>query len=194
MNMSIEYRVAEYIITLLRFFCVCLCVLEYYGVVTIPPSARSIRVVESNSSRTFLALRNTHRKYYLNGHWKVDWPGQYTIAGSVFDYKRPYNGLESLTSTGPTSETLVVEVGSLFCPLPAIKPRSMSLIFFYILFSDPAARFEPRRAVGIHTNQSQDGEGNQAQTQIHMGCDSLRVLCYMCRRYTHTNTWQCSLW
>ncbi|XP_034163571.2 A disintegrin and metalloproteinase with thrombospondin motifs 16 isoform X2 [Pangasianodon hypophthalmus] len=83
---------------------------QYYGVVTIPPGARSIHVVESNSSRSFLALRNTHRKYYLNGHWKVDWPGHYSIAGSVFDYKRPYNGLESLTSTGPTSETLVVEI------------------------------------------------------------------------------------
>ncbi|XP_047014477.1 A disintegrin and metalloproteinase with thrombospondin motifs 16 isoform X2 [Ictalurus punctatus] len=83
---------------------------QYYGVVTIPAGARSIRVVESNSSRSFLALRNTHRKYYLNGHWKVDWPGRYSIAGSVFDYKRPYNGLEGLTSTGPTSETLVVEI------------------------------------------------------------------------------------
>ncbi|KAK3571995.1 hypothetical protein QTP86_021348 [Hemibagrus guttatus] len=83
---------------------------QYYGVVTIPPGARSIRVVESNSSRSFLALRNAHGKYYLNGHWKVDWPGRYSIAGSVFDYKRPYNGLESLTSTGPTSEALVVEI------------------------------------------------------------------------------------
>ncbi|TSL82603.1 A disintegrin and metalloproteinase with thrombospondin motifs 16 [Bagarius yarrelli] len=83
---------------------------QYYGVVTIPQGARSIHVVETNSSRSFLALRNTHRKYYLNGHWKVDWPGRYSIAGSVFDYKRPYNGLESLTSTGPTSETLVVEI------------------------------------------------------------------------------------
>ncbi|MCJ8728478.1 hypothetical protein PDJAM_G00004900 [Pangasius djambal] len=83
---------------------------QYYGVVTIPPGARSIRVVESNSSRSFLALRNTHKKYYLNGHWKVDWPGRYSIAGSVFDYKQPYNGLESLTSKGPTSETLVVEI------------------------------------------------------------------------------------
>ncbi|XP_060725335.1 A disintegrin and metalloproteinase with thrombospondin motifs 16 [Tachysurus vachellii] len=83
---------------------------QYYGVVTLPPGARSIRVMESNSSRSFLALRNTHRKYYLNGHWKVDWPGRYSFAGSVFDYKRPYNGLESLTSTGPTSEALVVEI------------------------------------------------------------------------------------
>lgn len=101
-------------IFLLCFFFVCLCVVEYYGVITLPPGARSIRVMESNSSRSFLALRNTHRKYYLNGHWKVDWPGRYNFAGSVFDYKRPYNGLESLTSTGPTSEALVVEVESIF--------------------------------------------------------------------------------
>ncbi|KAM9487904.1 A disintegrin and metalloproteinase with thrombospondin motifs 16 isoform 2-T2 [Clarias gariepinus] len=83
---------------------------QYYGVVTIPPGARNIQVVESNSSRSFLALRNTNRKYYLNGHWKVDWPGRYSFAGAVFEYKRPYNGIESLTSTGPTSEYLVVEI------------------------------------------------------------------------------------
>lgn len=150
--------------------------------VTIPAGARSIRVVESNSSRSFLALRNTHRKYYLNGHWKVDWPGRYSIAGSVFDYKRPYNGLEGLTSTGPTSETLVVEVGPTFLSSSWFQANKHVIYILYVLFLDPAAGFEPRRAVGIHTNQSQDGEGNQAQTQIHMGCDSLRVLCYLCRR------------
>ncbi|XP_072534970.1 A disintegrin and metalloproteinase with thrombospondin motifs 16 [Salminus brasiliensis] len=83
---------------------------QYYGVVTIPPGARSIRIVELNTSSSYLALRNSHRKYYLNGRWTVDWPGRHSIAGTVFDYKRPYNRPESLTSTGPTNETLVVEV------------------------------------------------------------------------------------
>ncbi|XP_016097777.1 A disintegrin and metalloproteinase with thrombospondin motifs 16 [Sinocyclocheilus grahami] len=83
---------------------------EYYRVVTIPAGARSIRVTELNSSSSYLALRNLQRKYYLNGHWTVDWSGRHSIAGAVFDYKRPYNRPESLTSTGPTNETLVVEV------------------------------------------------------------------------------------
>lgn len=78
--------------------------------VTIPAGARSIRVTELNSSSSYLALRNLQRKYYLNGRWTVDWPGQHSIAGAVFDYKRPYNRPESLTSSGPTNETLVVEV------------------------------------------------------------------------------------
>ncbi|KAI4889348.1 hypothetical protein NFI96_011542, partial [Prochilodus magdalenae] len=83
---------------------------QYYGVVTIPPGARSIRVVELNTSSSYLALRNSHKKYYLNGRWTVDWPGRHLIAGTVFDYKRPYNRPESLTSPGPTNETLVVEI------------------------------------------------------------------------------------
>uniref|UniRef100_A0A8C2C2V5 ADAM metallopeptidase with thrombospondin type 1 motif, 16 n=1 Tax=Cyprinus carpio TaxID=7962 RepID=A0A8C2C2V5_CYPCA len=83
---------------------------QYYRVVTIPSGARSIRVTELNSSSSYLALRNLQRKYYLNGHWTVDWSGRHSIAGAVFDYKRPYNRPESLTSTGPTNETLVVEV------------------------------------------------------------------------------------
>ncbi|KAJ3597712.1 hypothetical protein NHX12_001229 [Muraenolepis orangiensis] len=83
---------------------------QYYGVVTIPAGARSIRVVELNSSSSYLAVRDTQRRYHLNGRWTVDWPGRHPMAGALFEYKRPYNRPESLTSTGPTNQTLVVEV------------------------------------------------------------------------------------
>ncbi|XP_037310815.2 A disintegrin and metalloproteinase with thrombospondin motifs 16 [Pungitius pungitius] len=83
---------------------------QYYGVLTIPAGARSIRVMEVNTSSSYLAVRDTQRRYYLNGHWTVDWPGRHPIAGAIFEYKRPYNRPESLISTGPTNETLVVEI------------------------------------------------------------------------------------
>ncbi|XP_006804459.1 A disintegrin and metalloproteinase with thrombospondin motifs 16 [Neolamprologus brichardi] len=83
---------------------------QYYAVITIPAGARSIRVIELNSSTSYLAVRDTHRRYYLNGHWTVDWPGRHPIAGAIFEYKRPYNRPESLISAGPTNETLVIEV------------------------------------------------------------------------------------
>ncbi|KAM3615039.1 uncharacterized protein V6R79_022589 [Siganus canaliculatus] len=83
---------------------------QYYGVVTIPAGARSIRVMELNTSSSYLAIRDTQRRYYLNGHWTVDWPGRHPIAGAIFEYKRPYNRPESLFSTGPTNETLVIEI------------------------------------------------------------------------------------
>ncbi|XP_006635993.2 A disintegrin and metalloproteinase with thrombospondin motifs 16 [Lepisosteus oculatus] len=83
---------------------------QYYSVVVIPAGARSIRVHELNSSNSYLAVRNSNRKYYLNGHWTVDWPGRHSFAGTMFDYKRPYNRPESLTATGPTNETLVIEI------------------------------------------------------------------------------------
>uniref|UniRef100_A0A3Q2CNG8 ADAM metallopeptidase with thrombospondin type 1 motif, 16 n=2 Tax=Cyprinodon variegatus TaxID=28743 RepID=A0A3Q2CNG8_CYPVA len=83
---------------------------QYYGVVTIPAGAQSIRVMELNTSSSYLAVRDTERHYYLNGRWTVDWPGRHSIAGTVFEYKRPYNRPESLISTGPTNKTLVIEV------------------------------------------------------------------------------------
>ncbi|XP_033957655.1 A disintegrin and metalloproteinase with thrombospondin motifs 16 [Pseudochaenichthys georgianus] len=83
---------------------------QYYGVVTIPAGARSIRVMEQNTSSSYLAVRDTQRRYYLNGHWTVDWPGRHPIAGAIFEYKRPYNRPESLISTGPTNDTLVIEI------------------------------------------------------------------------------------
>lgn len=84
--------------------------LEYYSVVTIPAGARSIRLLELNASSSYLAIRSVQKKYHLNGRWTIDWPGRHNIAGTVFDYSRPYNRPESLTASGPTNETLVVEV------------------------------------------------------------------------------------
>lgn len=75
--------------------------------------------MELNTSSSYLAVRDTQRRYYLNGHWTVDWPGRHPIAGAIFEYKRPYNRPESLISSGPTNETLVIEVRSscLFKPV-----------------------------------------------------------------------------
>lgn len=67
-------------------------------------------MIELNASSSYLAVRDTQRHYYLNGHWTVDWPGRHPIAGTIFEYKRPYNRPESLISAGPTNETLVIEV------------------------------------------------------------------------------------
>ncbi|XP_061531476.1 A disintegrin and metalloproteinase with thrombospondin motifs 16 [Phycodurus eques] len=83
---------------------------QYYSVITIPAGARTIRVVELNASSSYLAVRDTQRRYYLNGRRTVDWPGRHPIAGAVFEYKRPFNRPESLISAGPTNETLVIEI------------------------------------------------------------------------------------
>ncbi|KAL2084878.1 hypothetical protein ACEWY4_020396 [Coilia grayii] len=83
---------------------------QYFTVVTLPAGARSIRVLEVNTSSSYLAIRSTQKQYYLNGGWTIDWPGRHNIAGTVFDYRRPYNRPETLTASGPTNETLVVEI------------------------------------------------------------------------------------
>ncbi|KAK2496100.1 hypothetical protein MC885_019531 [Smutsia gigantea] len=83
---------------------------QYYQMLTIPPGARSIRIYEMNVSTSYISARNALRRYYLNGHWAVDWPGRYKFSGTSFDYRRSYKEPESLTSAGPTNETLIVEL------------------------------------------------------------------------------------
>uniref|UniRef100_A0A8D0QUA7 ADAM metallopeptidase with thrombospondin type 1 motif 16 n=1 Tax=Sus scrofa TaxID=9823 RepID=A0A8D0QUA7_PIG len=83
---------------------------QYYQVVSIPAGARSIRIYEVNVSTSYISVRNTLKKYYLNGHWMVDWPGRYKFSGSSFNYRRSYKEPETLTSPGPTNETLIVEL------------------------------------------------------------------------------------
>lgn len=83
---------------------------EYYPVVTIPAGARSIEVQELQLSSSYLAVRSLSQKYYLTGGWNIDWPGDFTFAGTTFEYQRFYNRPERLFAPGPTNETLVIEV------------------------------------------------------------------------------------
>ncbi|XP_040592449.1 A disintegrin and metalloproteinase with thrombospondin motifs 18 isoform X2 [Mesocricetus auratus] len=83
---------------------------EYYPVVTIPAGARSIEVQELQLSSSYLAVRSLSQKYYLTGGWNIDWPGDFTFAGTTFEYQRSFNSPERLYATGPTNETLVIEI------------------------------------------------------------------------------------
>lgn len=165
---------------------------EYYGVVTIPVGARSIRVMELNTSSSYLAVRDTQRRYYLNGHWTVDWPGRHPIAGAIFEYKRPYNRPESLISSGPTNETLVIEARSsylfhcnlcsyflllfsLSCATLFVKNHKLGHTF---LPPGVTAGLEPGCTLGIHSEESWWEE----ETQLHMGHHTLPVLSNLCRR------------
>ncbi|PVD19867.1 hypothetical protein C0Q70_20360 [Pomacea canaliculata] len=57
----------------------------------IPKDARNIRVEEIADASNFLALRNEKGEYYLNGHWFIQWSGDYEIAGTVVRYHRQGN-------------------------------------------------------------------------------------------------------
>ncbi|CAO2609839.1 A disintegrin and metalloproteinase with thrombospondin motifs 18, partial [Lemmus lemmus] len=83
---------------------------EYYPVVTIPAGARSIEVQELQLSSSYLAVRSLSQKYYLTGGWNIDWPGDFTFAGTTFEYQRSFNRPERLFAPGPTNETLVIEI------------------------------------------------------------------------------------
>ena len=76
----------------------------------IPEHARNITISELHMSPSYLALRNSGGMYFLNGNWKVSWPGKSIMAGAMFDYKRPYDAPESVSSDGPINQALILEV------------------------------------------------------------------------------------
>ena len=82
----------------------------YVDVALIPAGARDIRIEELAESTSFLALRSEDPgKYFLNGHWTIQWNGDYEVAGTTFTYART-GELEQLTSPGPTEEPVWVQV------------------------------------------------------------------------------------
>lgn len=104
------------------FLCV---LLEYYPVVTIPAGARSIEIQELQLSSSYLAVRSLSQKYYLTGGWSIDWPGDFTFAGTTFEYQRSFNRPERLYAPGPTNETLVFEVSLILRLVPPVSWRQL---------------------------------------------------------------------
>ena len=89
---------------------------DYHYVMRIPKNARSISISESERTPSYFALRTASDVYLLNGNWKISWPGRSVIAGCMFDYRRPFNGPEIITSDGPTNQDLVLEVSQSSSP------------------------------------------------------------------------------
>jgi len=84
-------------------------VVGYVEAAVIPEGARNIRVEEVAEANNYLAIRNDRGHYYLNGHWYIQWSGNYEAAGTVIQYLREGNK-ESFVAPGPIKEPLHVMV------------------------------------------------------------------------------------
>ncbi|XP_070542487.1 LOW QUALITY PROTEIN: A disintegrin and metalloproteinase with thrombospondin motifs 7-like [Ptychodera flava] len=77
----------------------------YEEATVIPPGARNIRVEEVAAANNYLALKGDTGQYYINGHWYIQWSGEYQAAGTTVIYER--NGSrEKFSAAGPTTEPL----------------------------------------------------------------------------------------
>lgn len=96
--------------------------LGYVDIGLIPEGARDIRIEEVAEAGNFLALRSDNpNKYFLNGGWTIQWNGDYKAAGTIFTYERTGH-LENLTSPGPTTEPLWIQV--------RLQPKAVGHICF----------------------------------------------------------------
>jgi len=68
-------------------------------------------VEEVAEANNYLAVRNDKDEYYLNGHFFIQWSGDYAAAGTVIHYKRVGNK-ESFVVPGPLNERLHIMVSS----------------------------------------------------------------------------------
>ncbi|XP_067129548.1 papilin-like isoform X2 [Centruroides vittatus] len=82
----------------------------YNDILLIPPFATSILIEEVIPNSNYFAVRNISGYYYLNGNWKIEYPGDFTIAGVEFHYERKHDlsQPERLWSAGPTLEPLFI--------------------------------------------------------------------------------------
>lgn len=84
--------------------------LGYTDLVLIPEGARDIFIQEVEEAGNFLVIRAADSdEYYLNGNYIIQWNGEYMAGGTKFYYDRMGN-MENLTSTGPTTEPVMIQV------------------------------------------------------------------------------------
>ncbi|KAM8877231.1 ADAMTS-like protein 5 isoform 1-T1 [Synchiropus picturatus] len=76
----------------------------YNEVAMIPAGATHIRVTDN--SRSYLALQNGRSQFVINGNWKINVPGEYSVAGTKVLYRRSADVWESFEVPGPTKEDL----------------------------------------------------------------------------------------
>ncbi|XP_030854406.1 papilin isoform X3 [Strongylocentrotus purpuratus] len=82
----------------------------YNDIHIIPAGATNGRIAEIRGSHNYLALRNVHGEYYLNGDFSIDLPHSFKSAGTTMDYDRkvgaPQEKAEVITFLGPLEEPL----------------------------------------------------------------------------------------
>eukprot|EP00095_Tigriopus_kingsejongensis_P009817 maker-scaffold239_size242058-snap-gene-1.23 protein:Tk09817 transcript:maker-scaffold239_size242058-snap-gene-1.23-mRNA-1 annotation:"GH25513p" len=113
-------------------------IMGYNDLLLIPAGATNIHIVESKASNNYLALRNTSGHYFINGNWRVDFPGDYGVAGTTFNYEKKPKGKSG--SSGRAAKLL-----SLFAPehISALGPTSEPI--YVVLLSqekNPGIEFE----------------------------------------------------
>uniref|UniRef100_A0A8C2BDY2 ADAM metallopeptidase with thrombospondin type 1 motif, 12 n=1 Tax=Cyprinus carpio TaxID=7962 RepID=A0A8C2BDY2_CYPCA len=82
----------------------------YTDLVLIPEGARDIFIQEVEEAGNFLAIRAADSdEYYLNGNFIIQWNGEYEAGGTKFYYDRTGN-MENLTSAGPTTEPVMIQL------------------------------------------------------------------------------------
>uniref|UniRef100_A0AAR2KLT4 ADAM metallopeptidase with thrombospondin type 1 motif, 12 n=1 Tax=Pygocentrus nattereri TaxID=42514 RepID=A0AAR2KLT4_PYGNA len=82
----------------------------YVDMLLIPEGARDILIQEVQEAGNFLAVRAADsEEYFLNGNYIIQWNGEYRVGGAKFYYDR-YGNLENLTSPGPTTQPVMVQL------------------------------------------------------------------------------------
>ncbi|XP_036405240.1 papilin-like [Megalops cyprinoides] len=85
----------------------------YHQMFLIPAGATMLHIRETVATRNYLAIRNQHGEYYLNGHGVVDYARGIPGPGTMLYYQRGLEGdmvPETIIARGPTTEVLVVEL------------------------------------------------------------------------------------
>eukprot|EP00094_Tigriopus_californicus_P005670 TCALIF_05465-PA protein Name:"Similar to Ppn Papilin (Drosophila melanogaster)" AED:0.16 eAED:0.17 QI:0/0/0/0.82/0.81/0.82/34/0/2463 len=141
-------------------------VMGYNDLLLIPVGATNIKIVEAKASNNYLAIRNMSGHYFINGNWRVDFPGDYEVAGTTFKYEKKPKGK---ASTGRTAKLL-----SLFAPehMSALGPIQEPL--YVVLLSqekNPGIEFEYSLPSGAVAETPPEGDGYEWSSGEWDECD-----------------------
>ncbi|KAK0072882.1 hypothetical protein PV325_010650, partial [Microctonus aethiopoides] len=110
----------------------------YAKVVTIPKSAKQIKVFEKEPSENALAVKLEHYDdYCLNGEYEITYTRELNCVGARLIYKRPESKQDEIEIKGPINDDIQIQV--LF-----IRGRNPGVHYQYILSKPRLRSYKPK--------------------------------------------------
>eukprot|EP00057_Strongylocentrotus_purpuratus_P017215 XP_011671689.1 PREDICTED: thrombospondin type-1 domain-containing protein 4 isoform X2 [Strongylocentrotus purpuratus] len=137
----------------------------YHTVITIPAGSMYVNITEMTRSRNYLGLQITGGVSVFNGDWSIDYPGNYSAAGTNVMYTRSARSMssngEQILIMGPTAVDLDVKM--------IYQERNPGISYEYVVPNPPGQKEERpppgRQEEGGRQTSQQNPRGQPKATQ-----------------------------
>ena len=154
----------------------------YNDILVIPAGATNIKIAERIATNNYLAVRNSNGEFYLNGNWRIQFPGEFKFAGTSWSYQRKVHGIlspETLFGIGPITESILIVLLK--------QERNLGIAYEY------SVPIDVRSSTALSTYSWVFGDFGQCSRSCGTGVQKRRVYCSRTRDQQQVDDTLCDI-